>query len=197
VRARLPVAVLCGVSVAVVVGGWAGTVAGVVVAALLHRYLRRLTPARVRREQERAELDLPYALDLLATSVRAGLPIDRAVRAVAAALGGPVGACLARVAAGLDLGLTPSGAWQALHHLPAGSRVAEVVVRSADSGAAVAAGLSRLADDLRAARLAGVETSAQRAGVLLVLPLGLCFLPAFIVTGVVPVIVAVLGDVLR
>jgi len=29
-----------------------------------------------------------------------------------------------------------------------------------------------------------------------VLPLGLCFLPAFVLAGLVPVIVAVLGDVL-
>lgn len=40
------------------------------------------------------------------------------------------------------------------------------------------------------------EASARRAGVLIVLPLGLCFLPAFILAGLVPVIVAVLGDVL-
>ena len=31
---------------------------------------------------------------------------------------------------------------------------------------------------------------------LIVLPLGLCFLPAFVLAGLVPVIVAVLGDVL-
>jgi pilus assembly protein TadC len=56
--------------------------------------------------------------------------------------------------------------------------------------------LGRLADDLRAARAARAEAGAQRLGVLVVLPLGLCFLPAFLLTGVVPVIVAVLGDVL-
>jgi pilus assembly protein TadC len=42
-----------------------------------------------------------------------------------------------------------------------------------------------------------VEAAARRAGVLVVLPLGLCFLPAFVFAGLVPVIVAVLGDVLR
>ena len=61
----------------------------------------------------------------------------------------------------------------------------------------MAGGLTQLADDLRAARLAAGEAARHRAGVLLVLPLGLCFLPAFLVAGVVPVIVAVLGDVLR
>jgi pilus assembly protein TadC len=56
--------------------------------------------------------------------------------------------------------------------------------------------LRRIADDLRAARHADVEAAAQRAGVLIVLPLGLCFLPAFVLAGIAPVIVAVLGDVL-
>ncbi|HEX7746632.1 MAG TPA: secretion system protein, partial [Micromonosporaceae bacterium] len=54
----------------------------------------------------------------------------------------------------------------------------------------------RVADDLRADRAAAAEAAARRAGVLVVLPLGLCFLPAFILAGLVPVIVAVLGDVL-
>ena len=40
------------------------------------------------------------------------------------------------------------------------------------------------------------EAAARRAGVLIVLPLGLCFLPAFILAGLVPVLVAVLRDVL-
>lgn len=66
-----------------------------------------------------------------------------------------------------------------------------------DSGAALSATFARLADDQRARQTAAVEAAASRAGVLIVLPLGLCFLPAFVFAGVVPVIVAVLGDVLR
>ena len=196
-NARRPVAALSGLSVGVLVGGWPGVVAAVLVAWLVHRYLRGLVPARVRREREQAALDLPFALDLLAASLRAGLPVDHAVRVVATAIGGPVGTCLTRVAGSLDLGLTPERAWEVLHQLPAGARLAGAVARSTTSGAALAGNFARLADDLRAVRLASVETSAQRAGVLLVLPLGLCFLPAFIVAGVIPVIVAVLGDVLQ
>jgi len=190
-------AVLCGLAAGVLVGGWAGLVVGAVVAGLLNRYLGRLEPASRREERERAALDLPYAADLLAAALRAGLPTDRAVREVADALGGPVGVRLGRVAGSLGLGLAPARAWEPVHDLPAGSRLAAAVARSADSGAALAGGFARLADDLRTGRLAVAETAAQRAAVLVVLPLGLCFLPAFIVAGTVPVIVAVLGDVLR
>jgi pilus assembly protein TadC len=191
------VAVLCGLAAGLIVGGWAGLVAGAVVAGLLGRYLGRLEPAARRRERERAALDLPYAADLLAAALRAGLPTDRAVREVGGALGGPVGVRLARVAGSLGLGLPPTRAWVPVHDLPAGTRLAAAVARSADSGAALAGGFTRLADDLRTGRLAAAETAAQRAGVLLVLPLGLCFLPAFIVAGIVPVIVAVLSDALH
>jgi len=191
------VAVLCGLAAGLIVGGWVGLVASAVVAGVLGRYLGRLEPAARRRERERAALDLPYAADLLAAALRAGLPTNRAVREVGAALGGPVGVRLDRVAGSLGLGLVPARAWVPVHDLPAGARLAAAVARSADSGAALAGAFTRLADDLRTGRLAAAETAAQRAGVLLVLPLGLCFLPAFIVAGIVPVIVAVLGDALH
>jgi pilus assembly protein TadC len=69
-------------------------------------------------------------------------------------------------------------------------------VRSQHSGAAFAGSLQRVADDLRSDSLIATEAAARRAGVLIVLPLGLCFLPAFVLAGLVPVIAAVLGGVL-
>jgi pilus assembly protein TadC len=194
---RRLVSVLCGLSAAVLVGGWPGLAVGLGTALVLLRFLDRLEPASRRRERERAALDLPYAADLLAAALRAGLPTERAVEVVADALGGPVAHRLAAVARSLGLGLTMADAWRPMYDLPTGVRMAAAVARSADSGAALAGAFVRLADELRAARLAAVETAAQRSGVLLVLPLGLCFLPAFVLAGIVPVIVAVLGDVLR
>jgi pilus assembly protein TadC len=191
------VTVLCGLTAGVLVGGWAGLVVGLVTAVALYRYLSRLEPAAKRRERERAVRDLPYAADLLAGALRAGLPTERAVQVVAAALGGPVGRRLAAVARSLRLGLTATDAWRPMYDLPTGVRMSTAVARSAESGAALAAAFVRLADELRTARLAKVEAAGQRSGVLLVLPLGLCFLPAFVLAGIVPVIVAVLGDVLR
>jgi Flp pilus assembly protein TadB len=194
---RRLVTVLCGLTAGVLVGGWAGLAVGLVTAVVLDRYLARLEPAAKRRERERAALDLPYAADLLAGALRAGLPTERAVEVVAAALDGPVGHRLAAVARSLRLGLAPTDAWRPMYDLPAGVRMSTAVARSADSGAALAGAFVRLADELRTARLAAVEAAGQRSGVLLVLPLGLCFLPAFVLAGIVPVIVAVLGDVLR
>jgi pilus assembly protein TadC len=189
-------AVLVGVAVGVLVGGWWGCCAGLGVAVGLHQLLHRMEPSAVRQARLRAVADLPLAADLLAAALRAGAPVDRAAAAVAEALGGPLGEHLARVERSLRLGADPPEAWSQLAAVAGAERVIAAAVRSSASGAALAGALSRLADDLRADRTVAAEAAARRAGVLIVLPLGLCFLPAFILAGLVPVVVAVLGDVL-
>jgi pilus assembly protein TadC len=189
-------AMVAGTAVALLVGGWWGIPSGVVVAVGTHRVLRRMEPAAVRVARLRAIADLPLAADLLAAALRAGAPTDLAADAVADALGGPLGERLRRVARSLSLGAEPAEAWAHLSDVTGADRLVAAAVRSSASGGALAGALSRLADDLRADRSVAAEAAARRAGVLIVLPLGLCFLPAFVLAGLVPVVVAVLGDVL-
>jgi pilus assembly protein TadC len=189
-------AVLAGSAVTVLVGGWLGVVLAPVAAFGAHRVLAGLETPEARSRRQRELADLPIAADLLAATLRAGAPVDRAVAAVAEALGGPLGDRLSTVARLLRLGADPDEAWDHLASMPAGERLSAAAVRSSASGAALAGALTRLADDIRADRTSTSEAAARRAGVLIVLPLGLCFLPAFILAGLVPVIVAVLGDVL-
>lgn len=191
-----PTAGLAGVAAAVIVGGWLGLAAAVVVAVVLDRLLRRFEPAAARRQRLRETADLPLAADLLAAALRSGAPVDRATAAVADTLGGPLGERLTRVARSLRLGAEPDEAWVHLTPVAGAERLARAAVRSSASGGALAGALTRLADDLRADLAVVTEAAARRAGVLIVLPLGLCFLPAFILAGLAPVIVAVLGDVL-
>lgn len=190
------VAVLAGLAVAIVVEGWLGLLGAFPAAFLLDVLLRRIESPAVRRRRQQEAADLPLAADLLAAAMRAGAPVDRSVLAVAEALDGPLAGRLARVGRTLLLGGGPVEAWSALDGVPGAERLTSAALRSANSGAALAGALTRLADDLRADRATAAEASARRAGVLIVLPLGLCFLPAFILAGLVPVIVAVLGDVL-
>ncbi|HEY7173604.1 MAG TPA: type II secretion system F family protein [Micromonosporaceae bacterium] len=196
-RWRLIGAAAAATAVWLVIGGWPGAVAAVVAAPIAARVLRNLEPAAARRKRRLVAAELPFAVDLMAAALRAGLAVDVAARATGVACGGSVGRELVRVADRLQLGLEPADAWRSIRDLPAGGGVADAVLRCADSGAAVARALTRLAEDLRDARALRVEAAAQRAGVLIVLPLGLCFLPAFVLAGIVPVIVAVLGGVLR
>jgi Flp pilus assembly protein TadB len=189
-------AVLAGLVVAVCLWAWWSVPVGAVVAVAALRATRRLTPPAERAAQRRATADLPLAADLLAAALRAGAPVDQAVAAVAEALGGPLGARFDRAARSLRMGGSAAEAWAHVDDVPGGQRLAAAARRSSSSGGALAGACARLADDLRADRAVAVQAAAQRAGVLIVLPLGLCFLPAFVLAGLVPVVVAVLGDVL-
>jgi pilus assembly protein TadC len=196
----LTVGVLVGLSVGLAAGAVAGTVLGMGVgmctgfaAALWHA--RR--PSREQSARNRqVSADLPYAADLLAAALRAGSAPDTAARCVGDAVGGPLGERLGQVAAALRLGTPVTEAWRYLGGIPGATRIAEAAERTQHSGAAFAGALQRVATDLRTDLLIQADAAARRAGVLIVLPLGLCFLPAFVLTGLVPVVVAVLGDVL-
>lgn len=73
---------------------------------------------------------------------------------------------------------------------------ARALGRAAEGGAPVAAAVARLAADARARSRAQGELAARRVGVLVVAPLGLCFLPAFVLLGVVPVVAGLVGPLL-
>lgn len=188
-------AVLGAVAGWVVADTW-GAAVGALVGAVGQRWLPATTPAAVRAERARAGADLPFTADLLAAALRAGSTPESAARLVATAIGGPLGQRLGRVERALRLGAPAAEAWTHLDDVEGSTRVIRAAGRSGHSGAGFAGALHRVAEDLRADRLLAAEAAARRAGVLVVLPLGLCFLPAFVLTGLVPVIVAVLGDVL-
>jgi Flp pilus assembly protein TadB len=193
---RILLAVAVGIGVAAFAGSWWGVPAGLLAGVGAERFLARREPAAVRESRLRAVADLPLSADLLAAALRAGAPLDRVVSAVAEALGGPLGERLDRVGRSLRLGAEPPEAWAHLAGVPGADRLIAAAVRSSANGGALARALTRLADDLRGDRAVRTDAAARQSGVLIVLPLGLCFLPAFVLAGLVPVVVAVLGDVL-
>lgn len=185
-----------GLAVWIALDGWPGVAAGIAAAVVTHHALRRIEPRAARSDRLTAAADLPFAAELLAAGLRAGAPPAVAVREVGRALGGPLGERLTRVAYGLALGAPAQDAWAAVRGVPGAERLVAAAARSSESGAALAGALTRLADDIRAARSAASEAAARRAGVLVVLPLGLCFLPAFILAGLVPIVLSVLHEVI-
>jgi Flp pilus assembly protein TadB len=176
--------------------GPAAAAIGIVPAAVLPRLLAAAErrDARLTRRQEE-ERQLAGALDLLAACLAAGAPVMAAVASTAVAIGGPLGARLGRVAAALDAGAGGSEAWRAATDddaAPALAWVAHGVLRTSRSGSSLAPWLAAIATQAREeSRLASVR-QAERAGVLAVLPLGLCALPAYLLLGVVPAVAGLL-----
>ncbi|MFJ2262515.1 type II secretion system F family protein [Streptomyces sp. NPDC087844] len=179
----------------VFVGGTAGVVVGLVAAFAMWRWQRRSTPTE-EFDSVRAARQLPLAADLLAACIAAGASPVMAARAVGEALEGPVGARLARGAAEVRLGGEPAEAWRALAALPGARGLARLLERAGESGVPAAVPVARLASEARAERGRAATARARRAGVLITAPVGLCFLPAFIAIGVLPVVLGLASGVL-
>ena len=197
VRARARrVGALAGLSLAVVVGGAAGAGLGAALGAALAWWLPRLEPRSVRRRRERLAAQVPEVADLLAACLASGATVPAALSAVAGAVGAPAGPVLESVVARARLGADPVAAWRLLHDDEAFAPLARALVRSAESGAPLVDALVRSAADLRGRRRGELLSAARVAGVRAVLPLGLCFLPAFALLGVVPVVVSLVSQLL-
>lgn len=184
---RLAAAVAAGGGTAMFVGLPWGLLLGLVVAVVAVVVLGRLEPARVRHRRQRITADMPIAVDLLAACLRSGSAPVAAVDAVAQAIAGPVGEALGGVVAMLRLGGDPVDCWATLCREPALAPLGRTVGRATASGAPLADALEHLAGDCRERRRAEAEAAAKRVGVRAAAPLGLCFLPAFVLLGVVPI----------
>ncbi|WP_420176842.1 type II secretion system F family protein [Luteococcus sp. OSA5] len=140
------------------------------------------------RDQARSVQQLPEVLDLMASALDAGLPL-RGAAAEAARIGPqPASAAVAKVTSQVGIGIDEAQAWLALAEDPVWGEVAHDLASSAATGAAAAQVLRGHADDARARRQEAVVKRARTVGVRSVLPLMACFLPAFLLTGVVPII---------
>ncbi|MEU6159751.1 type II secretion system F family protein [Streptomyces sp. NPDC047130] len=190
--ARRRAAVLGAVAVGwLLVGGLPGLAVGVVTGLCLRQRLGRWAAreAGADRTAHRAAAQLPLAADLLAACVEAGADPVVAARAVGEALGGPLGRRLEQGAAEVRLGGEPAAAWQRLAAVPGAAPLARLIERAGESGLPAAAPAGRLAAEARAAGDRAATGRARKAGVLITGPVGLCFLPAFITVGVLPVVI--------
>ncbi|MCA1007023.1 type II secretion system F family protein [Rhodococcus hoagii] len=135
--------------------------------------------------------------DLLAACLKAGLPVSDAVAAVAASAPDPLGESLRRTADRLALGADPATAWDVVATEPATEALARMARRSARSGAALSSAMAELATQQRTEAEDRAIAAVEKAGVLIGGPLGLCFLPAFVCLGIVPVVIGLAGRVLE
>ena len=150
---------------------------------------------------ERRRKSDPFAIasafDVLAVCLSAGMSVSAAAAATAACAPPSLREQLRRTAELLALGADPEAAWQTR----GGDRgdgcdaLTRLARRSASSGSALAQGIAELAEQSRQDADHAAVAAAERAGVLIAGPLGLCFLPAFVCLGVVPVVAGLARDI--
>ena len=188
---------------------------GVVLAAAVDRAVARYAPRalplgavarhlvvagrrpRVQRRRDGEVVEqLPDVVDLLRLTTMAGLPVPLALTVVGDRPGGPVGQAFCETAVRLRRGAAMAEV------LP---RLAEACGRPARSlvdaladhdryGTALGPSLDRLAVESRLKRRRQAEEAARRLPVLLLFPLVLTTLPAFLLLAVVPLVAGSLSS---
>ncbi len=183
-------AVLVPVAAIVVLGVPWGPVVGLLVAPLVHRATGRLESRADRRRSQVVEDGLPGALDLVVAALSVGRPAGTALALAAEATDGPLGDDLRLLARRLTIASDPEPVWQSMIDDPSLAPVGRAFSRAATSGVAVSEIIAGIADELRRERSARLTELSRRVGVRTAAPLGLCFLPAFFLIGIVPTIIA-------
>jgi Flp pilus assembly protein TadB len=150
--------------------------------------MSRLEPTATKQRHTRIARDLPLAIDLLTACLRAGRPPQHALTLVAEALPGPLADIFTNIARHLALGADPTTAWAHLHTEPSCAPMARAISRSLRSGAPLSKTLEHLSDETRRAYHHTADQQARATEAKATLPLGLCFLPAFVLLSIVPTI---------
>ena len=168
--------------------GWAGGAAAATAVWVVSG--RAEDPAVVRR-RERLLDDLPTGVDLLAACLDAGSAPESSLVVVSRALGGPVGEEFLGIHHRLEVGVDPVRVWRAVAAHDELGPLGRAVGRAHQTGAPVGRAVHQLAEELRERARADVEARARSIEVKAAAPLGLCLLPAFVLLGVVPMVVGV------
>lgn len=149
------------------------------------------TRLRAARAKETVPLlDVPLALDLMAALVGAGQGLIAALTLLGEHL--PGAERLREVAWHLLLGSDWDTAWRAVQTDTDLAELGRELRFAHTTGAPTAALLRSTASALRRSRRRRAEQAAARLAIRLVMPLGLCLLPAFICWGVIPLVIALL-----
>lgn len=141
--------------------------------------------------------DPALMLDLVAAMLEAGQPLLQALGILADVVEPGTSGCLRRVQAALELGAPWTTAWELAAPGPGGlpapaDHLRESLTFVAATGAPSAAVLLAAAAQIRRRRSREAERRAAALGVRLVVPLGLCALPAFVALSVVPLLLSLL-----
>lgn len=147
---------------------------------------------------EAEPLDPALMLELLAAQLRAGLGLTGALQALGRALAHEERA-ISDALEHITLTLTVSADWQAAwdgYDHPLLRELARILAPAYSAGTPSSALLRHCAATYRLEERRAAERASAKLAVALVLPLGLCSLPAFICCGIIPIVISLLPGLL-
>jgi len=140
-------------------------------------------------------LAVASSLDVMAVCLAAGMAVSTAAAATSPSAPPLLAGVLRRAADLLALGADPAVAWsappgQSSNSLdPQTDALLRLARRSSVSGVALAEAIAALALQCRQDAAHRAAAAGERAAVLIAGPLGLCFLPAFVLVAAVPLVI--------
>ncbi len=144
---------------------------------------------RVKKRQKSITRALPDALDLLVTGIEAGLGVDAAFAMVTEKTSGPLSQAFSLYLRQVGLGRPRRDAFLDVAQRTGVTdliRIAASVAQAEQMGAVLGDVLRIQAQDLRVLRRQRAQEAAQRAPVLMTIPMASCFLPAMGAVIIVP-----------
>lgn len=201
-------------AVGLFIGGAGGVIAGVITGVGLLVFGSRRVSENEMRARQRLIAAAPPAVDLFAAALAAGLLPADAASVVATAFngggdsfGGEAGASsdpaepvqeiamrFAGAARALREGAEPEAAWRQLSVDAATAPVAAAALRASRTGAPASQTVAKAARDVWNGAEQAAQAQIRAVAVRATAPLALCFLPAFVLVGVVPTALGLLTE---
>ncbi len=155
-------------------------------------WLRRWTPIREMPGvgERLQEVPLPLVLGMLSVAIRQGASISHALIVVGEIVSGKFGDGLQSAGRNLNQGVDWDDAWPDEGDL---TLVRDAFASSWRTGSSPVNRLDAAVEQIDWNERSRIEQSAARLSIKLLLPTGLCFLPAFMALGVIPSMASFFG----
>jgi hypothetical protein len=137
-----------------------------------------------------------FVLDLIASSISNGASLQVALCSVGKTIGGVDGKYLSLVGGKLLLGETWEKAWsEDANEKYRFTSMKLCLENSWYKGSSPIQAINSYLSGLNDVKNSQIKEEMEKLSVKIIIPIGLCFLPSFILIGVVPIIISLLGNV--
>ncbi len=164
------------------------------ISPVIYWFILRLIQSLPSKEQAQSQLsvevELPFFGQILAALITAGANLLTALEVVAPLLNSDLSRRAFRSIDLLKVGASPSQAWREWQDDPATCEWVGGLIRAQERGRPIGHLLRVSAISLVEERSRRARMQVSKLGVKLSLPIGICFLPAFISGAIVPIVIS-------